>query len=73
MHSPTRSISTLETKGFNEDTDDFVDQGRVVLRGRGREVRNENLQQEKWTKLISDNKWQVVLRFITISLTDLLN
>jgi hypothetical protein len=58
-----RSISTLETKILNEDPDDLVDEGRVVLQGRGREVSDEDLQQQKWTKLISDHKRQVVLRF----------
>jgi hypothetical protein len=51
-----RSISTLETKISNEDPDDVVDEGRVVLQGRGREVSDEDLQQQKWTKLISDHK-----------------
>ncbi|KAG1754234.1 hypothetical protein EDB19DRAFT_1665358 [Suillus lakei] len=51
-----RSISTLETKILNEDPDDLVDEGRVVLQGRGREVSDEDLQQQKWTKLISDHK-----------------
>lgn len=51
-----RSISTLETKILNEDPDDLIDEGRVVLQGRGREVSDEDLQQQKWTKLISDHK-----------------
>ncbi|KAG1891533.1 hypothetical protein F4604DRAFT_1706903 [Suillus subluteus] len=51
-----RNISTLETKISNEDPDDLVDEGRVVLQGRGREVSDEDLQQQKWTKLISDHK-----------------
>lgn len=51
-----RNISTLETKILNEDPDDLVDEGRVVLQGRGREVSDEDLQQQKWTKLISDHK-----------------
>jgi hypothetical protein len=42
-----RSISTLETKIVSEDPDDLIDEGRVVLQGRGREIRNENLQQQK--------------------------
>lgn len=51
-----RSISTLETKILSEDPDDLVDEGRVVLQGRGCEVSDEDLQQQKWTKLISDHK-----------------
>ncbi|KAG1756261.1 uncharacterized protein EDB91DRAFT_1091560 [Suillus paluster] len=51
-----RSISTLETKILNEDADDYVDEGRVLLQGRGREVSDEDLQQQKWMKLISDHK-----------------
>ncbi|KAG0705195.1 hypothetical protein DFH29DRAFT_908006, partial [Suillus ampliporus] len=51
-----RSISTLETKILNEDADDYVDEGRVLLQGRGREVSDDDLQQQKWMKLISDHK-----------------
>ncbi|KAG1854303.1 hypothetical protein C8R48DRAFT_776684 [Suillus tomentosus] len=32
-----RNISALETRILNEDPDDLVDEGRVVLQGRGRE------------------------------------
>ncbi|OAX36865.1 hypothetical protein K503DRAFT_271382 [Rhizopogon vinicolor AM-OR11-026] len=50
-----RSISALETKILNEDPDD-LDDGRVLLQGRGREVTDEDLQQQKWMKLIVDHK-----------------
>jgi hypothetical protein len=51
-----RSISALETKILNEDSDDHLDEGRVLLQGRGREVSDEDLQQQKWMKLIVDHK-----------------
>jgi protein SMG6 len=44
------TISTLETKILNEDPDDLIDEGRVVLQGRGREVSDEDLQQQKSTE-----------------------
>ncbi|KAG1879727.1 hypothetical protein F4604DRAFT_1922927 [Suillus subluteus] len=43
-----RTISTLETK--------ILDESRVVRQGQGRNVSDEDLQQQKWTKLISDHK-----------------
>ncbi|KAH7930887.1 hypothetical protein BV22DRAFT_1054224 [Leucogyrophana mollusca] len=51
-----RNISTLESKILNEDTDDNADDGRVLLHGRGREISDEELEQQKWMKLISDHK-----------------
>ncbi|OJA21630.1 hypothetical protein AZE42_09745 [Rhizopogon vesiculosus] len=51
-----RSISALETKILNEDPDDLDHDGRVLLQGRGREVSDEDLQQQKWMKLIVDHK-----------------
>jgi hypothetical protein len=51
-----RSISALETKILNEDVDDYPDEGRVLLQSRGREVSDEDLQQQKWMKLIVDHK-----------------
>lgn len=55
-----RNISALETRILNEDPDDLVDESRVVLQGRGREVSDEDLQQQKWTKLISEDRKSVV-------------
>jgi protein SMG6 len=46
------SISILETKILNEDPDDLVDEGRVVLQGRGHEVSDEDLQQQKSSTII---------------------
>ncbi|KAF9228014.1 hypothetical protein BS17DRAFT_747074 [Gyrodon lividus] len=51
-----RSISTLESKILNEDTDDNAEDGRIVLHGRAREAGDEELEQQKWSKLISDHK-----------------
>ena len=51
-----RSISALETKILSEDADDHPDEGRVLLQSRGREVSDEDLQQQKWMKLIVDHK-----------------
>lgn len=51
-----RSISTLESKILNEDSDDNADEGRVLLKGRGREVSEDELEQQKWQRVISDHK-----------------
>ncbi|KIJ69496.1 hypothetical protein HYDPIDRAFT_79483 [Hydnomerulius pinastri MD-312] len=51
-----RNISSLESKILSEDTDDNADEGRILLHGRGREVTDEELEQQKWVKLISDHK-----------------
>jgi hypothetical protein len=51
-----RSISALETKILNEDVDDYPDKGRVLLQSWGREVSDEDLQQQKWMKLIVNHK-----------------
>ncbi|KAL4074508.1 hypothetical protein V8B97DRAFT_2092695 [Scleroderma yunnanense] len=51
-----RTISTLEAKILNEDSDDNVDEGRVLLQGRGREVSEDELEQQKWQRIISDHK-----------------
>ncbi|KAH7889781.1 hypothetical protein F5I97DRAFT_588082 [Phlebopus sp. FC_14] len=51
-----RSISTLESRILSEDNDDNPEEGRVLLHGRGREITDEELEQQRWTKLISDHK-----------------
>lgn len=51
-----RSISALESKILAEDTDDNPDDSRVLLHARARDVSDEDLQQQKWLKLISDHK-----------------
>ncbi|KAH7902875.1 hypothetical protein BJ138DRAFT_1200323, partial [Hygrophoropsis aurantiaca] len=51
-----RNISTLEPKITNEDADENADEGRVLLHGRGREANSEELEQQKWVKLIADHK-----------------
>ncbi|KAI6038993.1 hypothetical protein EDC04DRAFT_2868129 [Pisolithus marmoratus] len=51
-----RTISTLESKILNEDSDENVDEGRVLLQGRGREVTEEELEQQKWMRVIADHK-----------------
>lgn len=51
-----RTISTLESKILNEDSDENADEGRVLLQGRGREVTEEELEQQKWLRVISDHK-----------------
>ena len=60
---PYHSISTLETKILGEDPNDLIDEGHTILQGRGHKVSDEDLQQHKWTKLISDLKQQVILWF----------
>jgi hypothetical protein len=51
-----RNISSLESKILNEDTDDNVEDSRIVLHGRGRDQSDEELEQQKWSKLISDHQ-----------------
>lgn len=51
-----RTISTLESKILNEDSDENVDEGRVLLQGHGREVTEEELEQQKWLRVIADHK-----------------
>jgi protein SMG6 len=51
-----RSISALESKILSEDTDDSPDDSRILLHARARDVSDEDLQQQKWLKLISDHK-----------------
>ncbi|KAG6333998.1 hypothetical protein ID866_5081 [Astraeus odoratus] len=51
-----RNITALEHKILNEDTDENPDEGRVVLQGRGREVTEEDLDQQKWARVISNHK-----------------
>ncbi|KAH7915986.1 hypothetical protein BJ138DRAFT_996574 [Hygrophoropsis aurantiaca] len=51
-----RNISTLESKIIDEDADENADEGRVLLHGRGREANSEELEQQKWVKLIADHK-----------------
>lgn len=51
-----RTISALESRILSEDTDDIPDDARVLLHARAREVSDEELEQQKWIKLISDHK-----------------
>lgn len=51
-----RSISALESKIIAEDTDDNPEDSFVLLHARAREVSDEELEQQKWIKLISDHK-----------------
>ena len=41
------SISTLESKILNEDSDDNADKGCVLLKGHGHEVSKDELEQQK--------------------------
>lgn len=56
-----RSISALESKILTEDTDDNPEDSRVLLHPRARDVSDEELEQQKWLKLISDHKRLVPL------------
>ncbi|KAG9318401.1 hypothetical protein JVU11DRAFT_492 [Chiua virens] len=51
-----RSISALESRILTEDTDDYPEDSRVLLHARAREVSDEELEQQKWLKLITDHK-----------------
>ncbi|KAF8448043.1 hypothetical protein L210DRAFT_3441767 [Boletus edulis BED1] len=51
-----RSISALELKILTADTDENPDESRILLHARARDVSDEELEQQKWLKLISDHK-----------------
>jgi hypothetical protein len=50
------SASSALFDGKPRDVDDYPDKGRVLLQSQGREVSDEDLQQQKWMKLIVDHK-----------------
>lgn len=58
-----RSISALEAKILSEDTDDNADDSRVLLHARARDISDDQLEQQKWLKLISDHKRYVLSPF----------
>jgi protein SMG6 len=47
LKKPHYSISALATKILNGDSDDYPDEGCVLPQGRGCEVSDEDLQQQK--------------------------
>ncbi|EIW85261.1 hypothetical protein CONPUDRAFT_141912 [Coniophora puteana RWD-64-598 SS2] len=51
-----RNISALESKILNEDADDHADEGRVLLQSRSRGVSEDEAEQTKWVRIISDHK-----------------
>jgi hypothetical protein len=51
-----RGISALEGKILKDEADDGLDDGRVVVQGRGKEVTDEDPEVQKWNKLIGDHK-----------------
>jgi hypothetical protein len=51
------SASSALFDGKPRDVDDYPDEGRVLLQSQGREVSDEDLQQQKWMKLIVDHTW----------------
>jgi protein SMG6 len=51
-----RNISDLESKILAEDADDKPDDSCILLHARARNVSDEDLQQQKWLKLVSDHK-----------------
>jgi protein SMG6 len=61
-----RGISALETRILREDADESgLDDGMVVVQGRGKEVNDDGAEVQKWDKLIGDHKWHVsVTRFV---------
>jgi hypothetical protein len=52
-----RGISALEGKILKEEADDNgLDDGRVVVQGRGKEMTDEDAEVQKWNKMIGDHK-----------------
>jgi protein SMG6 len=51
-----RNISDLESKILAEEADDKPDDSHILLHARARNISDEDLQQQKWLKLISDHK-----------------
>ncbi|KZP28162.1 hypothetical protein FIBSPDRAFT_1039813 [Athelia psychrophila] len=52
-----RGISSLETRILTEDAEDAgVDEGRVLLKTREKEVVDEDAEKQKWRKQIDDHK-----------------
>ncbi|KZP20887.1 hypothetical protein FIBSPDRAFT_861344 [Athelia psychrophila] len=52
-----RGISSLETRILTEDAEDAgVDEGRVLLKTREKEVVDEDAEKQKWRKRIDDHK-----------------
>jgi hypothetical protein len=57
-----RGISALEAKILDEDADKAgIEDPRVVVHGRGKEISNEDLEVQKWNKLIGGHKRYVVV------------
>ncbi|EIW74147.1 hypothetical protein CONPUDRAFT_86014, partial [Coniophora puteana RWD-64-598 SS2] len=51
-----RNISALESKILNEDADDHADEGRALLQSCSRGVSEDEAEQTKWVRIISDHK-----------------
>lgn len=52
-----RGISALETRILNEDIDETgLDEGRVKVQSRTKEVTDDEAEKQKWKKLIGDHK-----------------
>ena len=52
-----RGISALEAKILSEDADETgLDDSRVVVHGRGKEISDEDSEVQRWNKLIGDHK-----------------
>ncbi|KAH7904493.1 hypothetical protein BJ138DRAFT_1237319 [Hygrophoropsis aurantiaca] len=66
-----RNISTLESKIINKDADENDDKGRVLLHGRRCETNSEELDQQKWVKLIADHKQRLAELMHTSSLLEI--
>jgi hypothetical protein len=59
-----RRIAELEEKVKQEDTDGDVEEGRIMLKGK--EIEDEDLEKEKWKKLIANHKLCVTTNFILL-------
>ena len=57
-----RGISALEAKILSEDADEGgIEDPRIVVHGRGKEINDEETEVRKWNKLISDYKRYVIV------------
>ena len=59
-----RGIASLETKILNEDIDEGgPEEGRIMLKERGKDLQDEDAEVQKWNRLIGDHKRYVCYFF----------
>ena len=60
-----RGISALEAKILSEDADEGgIEDPRIVVYGREKEISDEDPEVQKWNKLIGDHKRHVIVLIV---------